>query len=120
MEILADENNYPVYIHCQQGDDSTGTFAFFLNALLGVEYNDLCIDYEMSSFSPSGLRGARNGQNYSNHFIDIYSGLMNYGENAESSGNTPLSLCAENFFKSLGVSEDTIEAIRRINIEGYN
>ena len=120
MEILADENNYPVYIHCQQGDDRTGTFAFFLNALLGVEYNDLCIDYEMSSFSPSGLRGARNGQNYSNHFIDIYSGLMNYGEIAESSGNTPLSLCAENFFKSLGVSEDTIEAIRRINIEGYN
>lgn len=122
LEILADEENYPVYIHCQQGDDRTGTVAFFLNALLGVEYNDLCIDYEMTSFSPSGLRGARNGQNYSNHFIDIYTGLENFGELAEDgepSGNTPLSVCAENFFKSLGVSEETIETVRRINIEGY-
>lgn len=135
LELLADEENYPVYIHCQQGDDRTGTVAFFLNALLGVGYNDLCIDYEMTSFSPSGLRGARNGQNYSNHFADIYSstrtdetngttylGLMAFGEVKESgepSGNTPISVCAENFFKSLGVTEDTIEAIRRINIEGY-
>ena len=122
MEILANKENYPVYIHCQQGDDRTGTVAFFLNALLGVEYNDLCIDYEMTSFSPSGLRGARNGQNYSNHFMDIYSGLMSFGkaaENAEPSGDMPISVCAENFFKSLGVTEDTIEAIRRINIEGY-
>lgn len=134
MELLADEENYPVYIHCQLGDDRTGAFAFFLNALLGVEYNDLCIDYEMTSFSPSGLRGARNGMNYSNHFEDIYSssrtdengttylGLMTFGEvneSGEPSGNTPISVCAENFFKSLGVGEDTIEAIRRINIEGY-
>ena len=122
LELLADEKNYPVYIHCQQGDDRTGTIAFFLNALLGVGYNDLCIDYEMTSFSPSGLRGARNGQNYSNHFADIYSGLITFGEVKESgelSGDTPTSVCAENFFKSLGVTEDTIEAIRRINIEGY-
>lgn len=122
MGILADEDNYPVYIHCQQGDDRTGTIAFFLNALLGVSYNDLCIDYEMTSFSPSGLRGARNGQNYSNHFTDIYSGLLTYGEtdeNGQIDENTPISVCAENFFKSLGVTEDTIEAIRCINIEGY-
>ncbi len=135
MEILADEENYPVYIHCGLGDDRTGSFAFFLNALLGVQYNDLCIDYEMTSFSPSGLRGARNEQNYSNHFEDIYSstrvdeagnityiGLMTYGEvnaDGEPTGNTSISDCAVNFFKSLGVSEDTIETVRRINIEGY-
>ncbi len=135
MEILANEENYPVYIHCGLGDDRTGSFAFFLNALLGVELNDLCIDYEMTSFSPSGLRGARNEQNYSNHFEDIYSstrvdeegnttyiGLLTYGEvdeNGEPTGNTPISECAEKFFMSLGVSEDTIEAVRRINIEGY-
>lgn len=135
MELLADESNYPVYIHCGLGDDRTGSFAFFLNALLGVEYNDLCIDYEMTSFSPSGLRGARNGQNYSNHFADIYSstrsnddgtttyiGLQTFGEvdsDGAPTGKTSLADCAVNFFKSLGVSEDTIEAVRRINIEGY-
>lgn len=135
MEILADENNYPVYIHCQLGDDRTGAFSFFLNALLGVQYNDLCIDYEMSSFSPSGLRGARNGMNYSNHFADIYSstrtdedgkiaylGLMTYGkvkDNGEPTGETSLAECAEEFFESLGVKKETIEKVRQINIEGY-
>ncbi len=135
MELLADEKNYPVYIHCQLGDDRTGTIAFFLNALLGVEHNDLCIDYEMTSFSPSGLRGARNEQNYSNHFADIYSstrtdedgkttyiGLQTFGKvnkSGEPTGKTPLAECAENFFQSLGVSKDTIEKVRRINIEGY-
>lgn len=135
MELLAEEKNYPVYIHCQQGDDRTGTFAFFLNALLGVSYQDLCIDYEMTSFSPSGLRGARNGMNYSNHFTDIYSstrtnedgkitylGLMTYGKvkkTGEPTGDTTITQCAENFFKSLGVKKETIEKVRQINIEGY-
>lgn len=135
MELLADEKNYPVYIHCQQGDDRTGTVAFFLNALFGVSYNDLCIDYEMTSFSPSGLRGARNGMNYSNHFADIYSstrtdedgkltylGLMTYGKvkkTGEPTGETTLTQCAENFFQSLGVKKETIEKVRQINIEGY-
>lgn len=135
MKILANEKNYPVYIHCRQGDDRTGTLAFFLNALLGVEYNDLCIDYEMTSFSPSGLRGARNGMNYSNHFADIYSstrtgddgkitylGLMTYGnakKTGEPAGTSTITECAEKFFESLGVDKKTIEAVRRINIEGY-
>lgn len=135
MKILANEKNYPVYIHCRQGDDRTGTVAFFLNALLGVEYNDLCIDYEMTSFSPSGLRGARNGMNYSNHFTDIYSGtrtgddgkitylgLMTFGKvkkTGEPAGTSTITECAEKFFESLGVDEKTIEAVRRINIEGY-
>lgn len=51
FEILANEENYPVYIHCDNGADETGTIAFLINALLGVSESDLIRDFELSSFS---------------------------------------------------------------------
>lgn len=46
----------PTYIHCFLGADRTGTVAFLLNGILGVSLSDLIKDYELSSFSPIGLR----------------------------------------------------------------
>lgn len=46
--------NYPIYFHCWGGLDRTGTVAFILEGLLGVSFTDMCIDYELSSFSGSG------------------------------------------------------------------
>ena len=57
FEVLADESNYPVIIHCENGADSTGTMAFLINALLGVNEADLIKDFELSTFSK--LSGAR-------------------------------------------------------------
>ena len=51
FEVLADESNYPVIIHCENGADSTGTMAFLINALLGVNEEDLIKDFELSTFS---------------------------------------------------------------------
>ena len=53
---LAEESNYPVYFHCVWGADRTGTLAFLINGLLGVGYEDLVRDYEMTTFSHSGKR----------------------------------------------------------------
>ena len=47
----------PVYFHCIFGADRTGTLAFLLEALLGVNENQLAIDYELTSFS-YGLESA--------------------------------------------------------------
>ncbi len=58
FDCLADESNYPVYFHCVWGADRTGTLAFLINGLLGVEYDDLAKDFELTSFSHSGKRSA--------------------------------------------------------------
>ena len=56
FELLSDESNYPFYAHCNAGADRTGTFAFIVNGLLGVSYEDLTRDFELTSFSESGKR----------------------------------------------------------------
>ena len=40
----------PVYFHCQNGADRTGTLGFLIGALLGVSEGDLAKDYELTTF----------------------------------------------------------------------
>lgn len=60
FRFLADENNYPLYFHCNAGADRTGTISFLLNGLLGVSEEDLTRDFELTSFSPGGRRWRSN------------------------------------------------------------
>ncbi len=53
FNILIDESNYSIVFHCSGGLDRTGTLATLLNALLGVEENELCRDYEASYLKKS-------------------------------------------------------------------
>lgn len=50
FKFLADESNYPVYYHCTFGKDRTGTMALLINGLLGVKYDQMMCDYELSSY----------------------------------------------------------------------
>ncbi len=61
FKLISDKNNYPIYTHCSAGADRTGTYAFILNGLLGVSYEDLTRDFELTSFSSSGKRWRGNG-----------------------------------------------------------
>ena len=56
FEFLADENNYPVYFHCNAGADRTGTLTYLINGLLGVDYATLTKDFELTSFGGQGQR----------------------------------------------------------------
>lgn len=56
FEILSNEENYPVMFHCNAGADRTGTMAFLMNGVLGVSYEDLTKDFELTSFSKLGRR----------------------------------------------------------------
>ena len=45
-----------VYFHCAGGADRTGTLAFLIEALLGVNESDLSKDYELTTFGRSNTR----------------------------------------------------------------
>ncbi len=49
FRVLANEENYPVVFHCNAGADRTGTVAFLINGVLGVPYEDLTRDFELTS-----------------------------------------------------------------------
>lgn len=53
FEVLAKEENYPMVFHCNAGADRTGTLAFLINGVLGVSYEDLTRDFEITSFGGS-------------------------------------------------------------------
>lgn len=55
FRIFLDEKNYPIVFHCIGGQDRTGSIAFILNALLGVQEDELFLDWECSAFWNTSL-----------------------------------------------------------------
>ena len=45
-----------VYFHCRIGADRTGMYALVFGGLSGMTFDQLCKDYELTSFSEAGLR----------------------------------------------------------------
>lgn len=74
FNMLGDESNYPIYFHCNAGADRTGTLAFLINGVLGVSYEDLTRDFELTSFSTIGKRWRSDIDLNSHQFTD--SGVM--------------------------------------------
>lgn len=105
FELLANENNYPVYFHCSQGKDRTGCLAYLLEALMGEETNDLYLDYIFSSFSAYKNKMSRNG-------IDQYYGktLDNYKDESYSLSEKVYSYLNE----VIGISTETINSVKSI------
>lgn len=106
FSFLADENNYPVYMHCTGGADRTGTVAFLFNALLGVSEAELIQDYEITTFSIYNTRSTQSGA-YAEMFQEFLNKLYTY------EGET-LSQKTENYMLSIGVTQAEIDSIRTI------
>lgn len=113
FEAMADESNYPFYFHCSAGADRTGTFAYLLYGLLGISYDDIRPEYELTSFSAIGLRP---GNNYFNNMsLDETHRLMleQYGD-----GTGNLQVAVQNFLTDyIGISSADLEAIKYIMLE---
>lgn len=123
FELLADENNYPIYYHCNAGADRTGTLAFLVNGLLGVSEGDLTKDFELTSFGGQGRRlrsddtGSGYGdsgvfQNDSSNYV-AWGSLVKYIRDGYVKGDvTTLSGGIESYLLDIGVSQNDLNKIK--------
>ena len=109
MKVFADESNYPIAMHCSLGRDRTGTIAFLINALLGVEESDLRMDYFLSAFSYAG--SAMDSATFvmlEGNFERMYGGI-----DGTYSGET-YAQKVESYLLSAGVTVEEMQAIKSI------
>ena len=101
-DLMYNSPEEPFIVHCWGGADRTGSLVFILNGLLGVEYSDLCADFEFTGFSVHGERCQ-----FGKEFAELIKSLRRYG-NAEDDVNT----CIEKFFLKRGITAEEITALR--------
>ena len=123
FEILKEADTKPVYFHCFGGADRTGTIGFLLNGLLGVSYEDLVIDFELTSYSSINNEHIRNHLDGHQHQYDRWPALINQIKTDTTGGyawddNALLMDNIENFLvKACSVPQNTIDTIRDIMLE---
>ncbi len=127
FHILADPNNYPVYIHCNAGADRTGTIVYLINGLLGVSYQDLTRDYELTSFSQSGRRWRSDIVNESTFdpsgvMQDDQENYVAWGKMhqmmEEKYGSGSLQKTIEKYLTEVcGVPQEDIDSLRKIMLQ---
>ena len=103
LNLLADENSYPLVFHCVQGKDRTGALAYAIEALLGVSEDLMKKDYLFTNFAKVGSS------------ITKWSSVDGTGQFpwgiAHSEGTT-ISQKARNYLKiAVGVSDSTLDKI---------
>ena len=105
FQVFLDEKNYPIDFHCIGGADRTGTVAFLLEALLGVDENNLYMDYLFTGFS-----GVVNNPAHKKSIDSLADFLRRFpGETwAER---------AENYFRQIGFTQKDIDFIREFLLE---
>lgn len=113
IRLFCDEKNYPIYFHCIGGADRTGSLAYVLNGILGVERHDLETDWE-STFYPMlpELESGYSGENYWRLEQHFNRGFEKYGTK-ETSWNDRIKL----YLLDCGVKEEEITKIRSILLE---
>ena len=106
--ILADKNNYPIYMHCTGGADRTGTVCFIINALLGVDEKALIQDYEFTTFSFFAIRST--SSEWTKPLWEKFMEIIN------SFDGKTLNEKVENIVLSLGITKEQINSLRKIMI----
>lgn len=109
LEILSEKDNYPVYVHCWAGADRTGTVLAVLKAALGVSYEEITRDHEVSTFSIFGVRG-RCAKEFT--YVEVFEHLKTV-----YSASTLEEQAKRYLFEKVGISKETFSKIRSILVE---
>jgi len=108
FKVLSKKESYPIYFHCSWGADRTGVLAFLISGVLGVPYDNLCEDYELTSLSGSGRRTRIDFP-----WKDMYPELIKeYGD-----GKTFKDIINEYLIRYVGVKQEEIDSLRKIMLE---
>ena len=111
IKVFTQPKNYPIYFHCAVGRDRTGSLAYLLSALCGVDEIELYKDYEMTFFSDSGCSDVHNSDRL-NDLVTSFHAMNTYmKENFE--GKT-LQEKTENYLLSIGITAEEIATIRQM------
>ena len=106
FELIANADEMPVYLHCNSGADRTGIVTFMLLTLCGVDYDDIARDYLFSNFTDQRSRELTSEFNNWWAKLDYFAGETKADQ-------------AKNWLRLKGVSEEDLEHIREIFVEGY-
>ncbi len=109
MLAFADENNYPILFHCSLGRDRTGTTAFLLLALCGVDEETIVRDYYTSFYSRQGNFSAQELAGAVQNIAWLTEGLNNFGTEEDT-----LQIKVKNYLLSTGLVEQDLAKIRDI------
>jgi len=107
FKVFLDEKNYPIDFHCIAGQDRTGSVAFILNALLGVEEEQLYLDWESTGFW--------NSNTWFTH-AKLFNKLVE-GFNKKYPEGKTINEKVELYVKSLGFTDADIAKFREIMLE---
>ncbi len=105
FKVLCQEESYPLIIHCASGRDRTGSLAFILNGLLGVDEEELYKDWEATGF------GDKQPFFHETSFMHLIEELKN-AHPGETWRET-----LEAYVKSCGITREEIGKFRRIMME---
>ena len=118
FRVFCDERNYPIFFHCIGGADRTGSLAYVLNGVLGVERADLERDWE-STFYPEIPNVVTNdtGKPFINgtywrssqHFDDGFAKYATPGDTLRDR--------IERYLLACGVTKEEISKVRTIMLE---
>ena len=111
FKLFADKSSYPIYFHCSAGADRTGTVAFLLNALLGVDMMDLIHDFELTSFYEPGERNfshSYDGDEYGKYMIEFMKNIN------KVEGTSFYNKIENIMLNTIGITADDINSIRDI------
>lgn len=99
FEIMGDESNYPIIYHCNIGTDRTGLITYLVNGLLGVDQDDLFMDYEFSNLG--NISGTRKRSGIKSTYVATIN---------SAKGDT-LSEKIANYLLSIGVNQIQFDTI---------
>ena len=113
------KNNLPMYFHCSLGRDRTGTFALLMLGVLDVIEGDISKEYELTYFAPFSWSVSEGEQSSTPYVFRNLRTLWAYKPAAEVlwsyvQEGERFSDGVERYFLEIGISQEDIDAYRRI------